>query len=93
MRRTEKPDGARAVCLSAVLEVVFRGCEVSGINEPHDTDFEEANSQLVAGLKSCRSVVENYRAMLTPEQAAPNTDGAIGDADSGESFAYLNLRL
>jgi hypothetical protein len=60
---------------------------VSGIKEPRDADFEEANSQLVAGLKSCRSVVDNYRAMLTPEQGAPNTDGGVGDAESGESFA------
>jgi hypothetical protein len=60
---------------------------VSGIKEPRDADFEEANSQLVAGLKSCRSVVDNYRAMLTPEQGAPNTDGEVGDAESGESFA------
>ena len=57
------------------------------MNNPRDADFEEANSQLVAGLKSCRSVVENYRAMLAPEQDAPTTDGAIGDAESGESFA------
>jgi hypothetical protein len=60
---------------------------VSGIKNPRDADFEEANSQLVAGLKSCRSVVENYRAMLAPERDAPITDGAIGDAESGESFA------
>jgi hypothetical protein len=58
---------------------------VSGIKDPRDADFEEANSQLVAGLKSCRSVVENYRAMLAPEQAASNND-AIGDAESGEGF-------
>jgi hypothetical protein len=60
---------------------------VSVIKDPRDADFEEANSQLAAGLKSCRSVVENYRAMLAPEQDAPTTDGAIGDAESGESFA------
>ena len=59
---------------------------MSVINDPRDADFEEANSQLVAGLKSCRSVVENYRAMLTPEQDARNTDG-VGDAQPGESFA------
>ena len=57
---------------------------MSGIENPRDADFEEANSQLAAGLKSCRSVVESYRAMLAPEQDAPNTDRAIGDAESGE---------
>ena len=60
---------------------------MSGIKEPRDADFEEANSQLAAGLKSFRSVVENYRAMLTPEQDAPNPHGGVGDAESGESFA------
>lgn len=60
---------------------------MSGINEPRDADYEEANSQLVAGLKSCRSVVENYRAMLSGEQDEPITDGGVGDNDAGESFA------
>lgn len=57
------------------------------MNEPRDADYEEANSQLSAGLKSCRSVVENYRAMLSAEPNAPNADGNAGDAESGESFA------
>lgn len=60
---------------------------MSGINEPRDADYEEANSQLVAGLKSCRSVVENYRAMLSGEQDEPTADGGVGDNDAGESFA------
>jgi hypothetical protein len=59
---------------------------VSGINDPRDADFEEANSQLVAGLKSCRSVVENYRAMLSAEQDEPDDGCNDGDAESGESF-------
>ena len=57
------------------------------MKDPRDADFEEANSQLVAGLKSCRSVVENYRAMLAPEQGEPSTDGGLDDAESGDSFA------
>ena len=60
---------------------------MSGINEPRDAVYEEANSQLVAGLKSCRSVVENYRAMLSGDQDEPTADGGAGDAESGESFA------
>jgi hypothetical protein len=59
---------------------------VSGISDPRDADFEEANSQLAAGLKSCRSVVENYRAMLSAEQDEPDGDGRPGDAEFGESF-------
>lgn len=40
------------------------------MNSPRDADFEvdEANTRLVAGLKSCRSVVENYRSMLSGDQ-------------------------
>jgi hypothetical protein len=57
---------------------------VSGIHDPRDADFEEANSQLVAGLKSCRSVVENYRAMLSAEQGEPDADGRAGDAEFGD---------
>jgi hypothetical protein len=59
---------------------------VSGIHDPRDADFEEANSQLVAGLKSCRSVVENYRAMLSAEQDEQDAGSRIGDAGSGERF-------
>ena len=59
---------------------------MSDINDPREADFEEANSQLVAGLKSCRSVVENYRAMLTAEQDEPDADGRAGEAGYGESF-------
>ena len=59
---------------------------MSGINDPRDADFEEANSQLLAGLKSCRSVVENYRAMLSAEQDGPGAHRRTGDAESAESF-------
>ena len=59
---------------------------MSEVNEPHDADYEEANSQLAAGLKSCRSVVENYRAMLSAEQDEPDGDGRPGEAEFGESF-------
>ena len=48
------------------------------MNAPRDADFEvdEASTRLVAGLKSCRSVVENYRAMLSAD------DGADGVASN-----------
>jgi hypothetical protein len=49
------------------------------MNAPRDADFEvdEANMRLVAGLKSCRSVVENYRLMLSGDQ-----EGALDAANS-----------
>ena len=59
---------------------------MSEVNEPHDADYEEANSQLVAGLRNCRSMVENYRAMLSSDQDGPNAAAPEGDAELGESF-------
>jgi hypothetical protein len=54
---------------------------------PRDADLDELNSKLNEGLKACRSMVENYRAMLTPEQiptvAEPN-DGVVSESgDTG----------
>ena len=60
---------------------------MSGINDPRDADIEEANSQLRAGLKSCRSVVDNYRAMLSVDQDEPGAGDQAGDGEAGESFA------
>ena len=41
---------------------------------PRDAAFEQANSQLSEGLKSCRAVVSSYRALLSPEQNADSLD-------------------
>ena len=60
---------------------------MSDTNGPRDADIEEANLQLLAGLKSCRSVVRNYRAMLSAEQDEPNAGDRAGDGEAGESFA------
>lgn len=38
---------------------------MSGAEHPRDADIEQANWQLDQGLKSCRSVVDNYRSMLS----------------------------
>ena len=40
--------------------------------------FEEANSMLSKGLKSCRAVVNNYRSLLASE--APDQPSAENDA-------------
>lgn len=37
------------------------------VNDP-DPEFEAANSRLNQGLKSCRSVVNNYKALLSTDQ-------------------------
>jgi len=46
--------------------------------DPREPDFEQANDQLNEGLKNCRAVVNNYRAMLFGDQ------GAADDLPSGE---------
>lgn len=46
--------------------------------DPREPDFEQANNQLNEGLKSCRAVVNNYRAMLAGDH------GPDGDLPSGE---------
>ena len=52
------------------------------MNCPRDAEFEvdEANTRLVAGLKSCRSMVENYRAMLSADDGA---DGVVSNQVDG----------
>jgi hypothetical protein len=43
-------------------------------SNPTEADFEEASSRLAESLKSCRSVVNDYRVLLTGEQVAPSDD-------------------
>ena len=54
------------------------------MNAPRDADFEvdEANTRLVAGLKSCRSVVENYRSMLSGDQEEASDAANSNEVDS-----------
>jgi hypothetical protein len=42
---------------------------VSGIAEPLEDDFDDESSRLNEGLKNCRSVVNDYRAMLAGDPA------------------------
>jgi len=48
--------------------------------DPQDSNFDQANSQLSDGLRSCRSVVSNYRALLA------------GDTDQGHEQAGFDPR-
>jgi hypothetical protein len=41
---------------------------------PPDADLDELNARLKQGLKTCRSVIENYRAMLIADQHPPAND-------------------
>jgi hypothetical protein len=43
--------------------------------DQREANFEDASSRLNDGLKSCRSVVENYRVMLNvPQSEAQDAD-------------------
>lgn len=59
------------------------------MNDPRDAELQgdEANTRLVAGLKSCRSVVENYRSMLSGDQQEAANDAASNGCDSRQGTA------
>ena len=44
---------------------------VSDKSLPSKTDVEEASSRLAEGLKNCRSVLKDYRALLTGDHDDP----------------------
>ena len=54
-----------------------RGKHLSGMNDPFETDVEEANSRLTEGLKACRSIVSNYRAMIAGDQTSEPGESEI----------------
>lgn len=41
---------------------------------PSDAELDELSAKLNEGLKTCRSVIENYRAMLDVKQSLPAND-------------------
>ena len=41
---------------------------------PSDAELDELSAKLNDGLKTCRSMVENYRAMLRCDQSVPAND-------------------
>ena len=49
-------------------------------NDSPEGEFEEANNRLSEGLKSCRAVLSNYRALLESE----GKDGAAGEEESSD---------
>ena len=53
---------------------------MSGIDNSRDDEAEEANNKLDEGLKSCRAMVSNYRALLDNKGMKPViNDGETGD--------------
>jgi hypothetical protein len=55
---------------------------LSGIDDRQHAEVEELNSRLADGLKACRSIVSDYRAIITGEQG-----GEEGGRDTGREPA------
>ena len=51
-----------------------------GVHDRVDAEVEELNSRLAEGLKVCRSIVSDYRAMIVAEQTS-ELDGPDGPED------------
>ena len=56
-----------------------------GYQDPHGESVEDVRSKLAEGLKSCRAMVANYRAMLGAEQ----DEGVSDDEVLGAQFGHL----
>jgi hypothetical protein len=54
---------------------------VPAADQPLDEEIQEANDQLAEGLKSCRLMVNDYRAMLTGDQG-DNDNASVGGYSS-----------
>jgi hypothetical protein len=52
-------------------------------DHPRENDFELESSRLNEGLKSCRTVMDNYRAMIAGGQLH-------GDSDDNETSGYVS---
>ena len=50
---------------------------MSDVERPLTAEGEEASSRLNEGLKTCRAMVANYRAMLVDEPIASEKGGAV----------------
>ena len=56
--------------------------------DPQRLESEEAREQLYEGLKSCRTVVQNYRLMLTGELSdlqAANDEDPLGASEARDA--------
>lgn len=55
---------------------------MSEVKTPREADANEISSRLIAGLKSCKSVVENYRAMLSGNKIEEASNSSAPESDS-----------
>ena len=49
--------------------------------EPGDENFASASSQLDAGLRTCRTVLSNYRSLLAGDAGAGTSERNFSDSD------------
>ena len=56
---------------------------MAGEDRPLESDIDEVSARLTDALKTCRSVVANYKALLTNDQAA--AEDANGTPSGGDS--------
>jgi hypothetical protein len=56
---------------------------VAGGDPPREADIDKTNAELDQGLRTCRSMLNDYRAALTGEQEvrAPAADDAAESAE------------
>lgn len=64
-RRTEKLSGRE--CIGPTIDKSEMDKQVSGSELPSEKEIEEAHSRLAEGLKSCHTVVANYKAMIAKD--------------------------
>lgn len=57
---------------------------------PEEADVNEVNSQLDEGLESCRSVVSNYRALLSGIDARASSND--NEPEEDESLSGIDER-
>ena len=57
---------------------------MSGEEEPREADYQEVNLKLNQGLQTCRSVVANYRTLLTSHDADAANDDDLGASERVE---------
>ena len=57
---------------------------------PEEADVEEVNSQLTEGLQTCRSVLANYRTLLSGVDARVSSND--NEPDQRESLSGIDER-
>ena len=56
---------------------------MADIDDGPDAEVEELHSRLAEALQTCRSIVKNYREMLTAEQAGEKPKDQSSEDDGG----------